>query len=725
MIEPSNNSDSVAITQQIFRVKFDKPIDSSSILSSVPVNDTSFPGQGGIYVVRRDMFDTLAGELATQKRAALSGSITIYDDSTLQLTIDAGQLAYNEDYAILVSGLNVVDVSGTPIDTIVVTDTVFHVTTVKGVHHVLGFSISNKSYVRCGDTISVSWNRKLPGTSTGAGLLAEIKKYVSSSTIDSATIEWTMAEVTSSLSLNSDSTLLYIVPADLSADTTYQLTIFPSRLNGDTNEIVHSDFQLLSHGRLDFTARSLDSAYSIPTDIAHLIGATCPRTIEVGDTTVIKAPAEFNEFYFDHWECVGDPLLHMSVSPYITKVYDCSDVNNVVLTAVYGRRTKDTVVISVDSSSYGGVAVYGFADSLGGGEYTVYRGSDKALLICATASTGRFKKWNAPGLSFHASTSTIVTFNPGSNYRVIGEKKYIGGDFGVIDCLAPPYSIDVFAYGKVYNHPPRREPQWPADIAVITPALVQWVIPDYQEGVQLRSPVAFTQHVSVDITNDCYAIQCVKVDGKVVAGTENGEPLGDYWAADITAAPPPGICYRSVDIFFIHKTFELRSEIASIDQSVVDPQVQSINRSPVGYEIQGWTKVSDSEWYRIDEYQCNESVTCKSITTAANNVGKYIEEIGWSVASPYTSQVLNVNTDELTFTMDKDRSIRYEWKTSAFLATEIGFYSYNPSDLTSGVSWMWFPIDEEGIVHDISEQIKLENIYSEFQTSAPNATIFV
>ena len=103
MLVPTTGSNTVAISQQIIRIKFDKPLDSSSVWNRVPVNDTVHAAKSGIYILPSQLFDTLSSSPDDLRRSSLHGDVTIYDDSTLQLTLDSGQLDYGQTYKILVA----------------------------------------------------------------------------------------------------------------------------------------------------------------------------------------------------------------------------------------------------------------------------------------------------------------------------------------------------------------------------------------------------------------------------------------------------------------------------------------------------------------------------------------------------------------------------------------------------------------------------------------------
>jgi len=480
------------------------------------------------------------------------------------------------------------------------------------------------------------------------------------------------------------------------------------------------NFELLDRGQITYKTKSLSTAYTLPVSLAGVVGATSTGTVNSGDTVSILAPPMYNEFYFDHWECTTDATIHNATSPYIQKGYTCATVNNLEIVAVYGRRTKDTIVVTDSGSSVGSVIVHGFVDSLGGGVYTVYRGSENYLLLEAIGGP-EFNKWDAAGLSFNNSAIAIARFDPGVTYRDVGRRWDVGGDFGpgIFGCLQ--YTLDVYADGGNFNKEPRRTPDYPINIATILPVLAPAYWP-YGETVNINNGAPFAQIVSVNVTNTCYQIQYVAVDNRIVAGSAFGAPAGDSWSMSILVSNP--LCQRVVNIYFSHKVYRLTSEIASADGGVVNTNITKIIRNPTGFEIQGWKIVSPDVWSRIDEYKCSTSVQCTPVITPVNGVGTKTVAVGWETANPYTSTVLDAPTQKLTFIMDQDRIIRHKWKTNAFLATQIGFYSYSPTDdaMSGGVAWRWFNIDEAGIVQN---QQDLSFIYSEFQTSAPNQTIFV
>jgi hypothetical protein len=119
----------------------------------------------------------------------------------------------------------------------------------------------------------------------------------------------------------------------------------------------------------------------------------------------------------------------------------------------------------------------------------------------------------------------------------------------------------------------------------------------------------FNQYISVTVNNSCYEIQCVVLDGNLLAGTyEPDIPVGPTWNGTILVATPN--CNRKLEVFLRKVTYSLTMEMIGLKGTILDIGNEKIVNSPEGRETRAWQRHDGKARYlKIVEYACGEVVT--------------------------------------------------------------------------------------------------------------------
>jgi|GEM_PF-5736059 len=722
MVSPADNA--AGVSKNLYEIGFetDYDIDVSSLDATPYGADSASGGYGRhVYLLPKAHYDSLSYNFELIKRSSIRGTLTLIDDTTLKFAFTAGTLNFETEYAVIVEGIRLVQVGP---DTVEVAQSVMTFTTEQPPHYVSAFEPSGGLY-RCGDTLKAYFNRKVTSTSNGSGPLAQFIRYRNSS-VTSGIVTWEEDTVSATMSLSADSTVLFLATSGLD-DSTYSLKIRPSIMTGDPSDTVSFSVEKHIVAVVTVVPAPDTAGVIVPVDLVQFQGAM-PYSYKAGDTVVLTCPTEYDSLYFVRWRCEDDVMIDSSTSASITRTYDCTEIGKINAFPLYRIKRKDTVSISIIGSSYGSISVDGWADSLGSNTYTVWKGPGKALLLHALpTSAGRFKNWQSTGYSLiHGSTATSVIYTPGTNFGNTPVRRVVSGEFEpLLPCTN--HSLKILADGETYSTQAPRSPVAPLSVCTIvaTPIVIA-AIPDYfASGVRAQTP-AFDQMVTVTMTDDCYAIQCIKLDGEVIAGTTDLDPITGNWNGTVNVGAP-NKCDRVLEIFIRKKTFLLTTILHGRDYILLSWKNETITAQPPGVEDSPWTSSAGfSHWERTVEYACSTEVTLTPSITKSGSLNLYKEMVAWTSTSGYTyTNVVDAPKKIIRFIMDEvneDRVARMEFEEDVFLATHLILRSYSPYEYFLGdvPDDYAFPIYGDGSIKD---QQTLKKVRVEFEGSGINQLI--
>lgn len=241
---PSANSTGVALSTQI-DIRFNLRVAQNKVFSEVPLIDTVPPNDRKpcIFVMPKMYYDTLVEYPELLKRMAFRGTISLPNDTTVRLTLNAEQLRPGCEYAVFVSDVRVMriksDSSG--FDTLTVGNSAYTFTTEMPPYRIVMSSLWNKDVIRRSDTIRFRFNRPLMGTSVSSGPLAVVQKVIGRSQRSDGFVD-NYAGVQASIWLEEEGRVLAVKPIALFKDTTYRVLVNVGYLTGSNDDNVSALF---------------------------------------------------------------------------------------------------------------------------------------------------------------------------------------------------------------------------------------------------------------------------------------------------------------------------------------------------------------------------------------------------------------------------------------------------------------------------------------------------
>ncbi|MBL1161292.1 MAG: hypothetical protein D8M52_06185 [Chlorobi bacterium] len=693
-----------------------------------------------MYVLSTDEYNHISDDISAIRRLSLHGHSTIVDDTTLTFTIDPDQLRFNTEYKVIVDDARVLvwDSEAGEYDTVAITQSVTSFTTELAPHTIVDvdYGFSN-GLVRCGDTVKITYNRKIPALSNGSGDLIYLLRQGTVTTIDSAicSISYDTVEITPSIS--ADSLTVYIPTDSIIDGEGYFIQSNHRIFTGTDGDTAQYFVRHYGHGALFVTLQGPDSTVFRPETYKYASGQVA-RTVMPGDTIQVSVPKFIDHLYFSHWLCPSDPSIEAITTPSFSKVYTCSTIVRLDVRAVYRQVKKDTIELTVSGSSWGSISVAGYADSLGSGKYTVWCQPNESLLLTASAdSPHAFGAWTVPSIPLiNGSTNPVIRYVPIGRYDGPNYNVSIGGGFipTPTPTVCPPYTIELNVDGYAHNAHEPRVPVQPVTVSTGVGVAIVPVGPYHAVGTYNSMMPIVDFLVGVNVTNTCYEIKTVRENGVLIAGTDDpdGPPVGATWSKLVSVTGDP--CIKRFYVTLRHKTYKLTLEIEGLDGTKIDWSSIDILRNGQGKEYRrpsgkiGWkgTAVQNEFdfWDNIVEYACNEVVTLTPVIdkSGKRNAGKAI--VGWSNDPGYTyGAVIDAPKKIIRFTMDEDRIVKLLIDEDGFYAIKLWIKTRDPNDSTplGGASLYSFDIDEKG---NISDEQNLAKALIEFEQSGYNLTVY-
>ena len=726
VVVPAHNATGVSKNLSSISVDTDYPLDSSSVEEAAYGSDSTTGGWSRkIHLLTKHLYDSLGGDINYIRRASERGTLVHVNDTTARLDVYSGLLSYATRYCIVVDGFRVViDTNGTP-DAVAVPQVVTEFETELAPHYVTSFTPSDGLF-RCGDTLKIQFNRKVTTTSNGSGPLARFIEYDTPLLADSTRVTWDEDTISATVSLSVDSLTLFVQTSGLS-DGPKRLSIRPTIMTGDPNDTASYWIEKHTVAAIYMKPKPSSTGLSLPAELLEYQG-DIPTVYHAGDTVILTAPATHDSLYFVKWECAADPLVDNSSSRIITRTYSCSDLDRIDAHPIYSKKSKDTIQITISGSSYGFVRVEGWVDSLGSNTYTVWRGSTHGLTLAAIpTSNGKLNSWSSSSYpAIHGSISSNIVIFPGIGYWQNGRQILIGVGFDpkpVLPCTQ--HALTVTLDGEQYSSLSPRTPFQPLDYATVVtnPNMGIANAGQYSATGQRNENNQFNQYVSVTVNDACYEIQCIVLDGVLIAGSYDVDyPVGPTWNGTIAVATPN--CNRRLEIFLRKVTYLLTLEIVGLNGTILDIKNESISSSPEGRIVQEWRRSSGKAKYtKVAEYVCDEDVTLTPFIDKTDFNNKYKEIVGWNTSSGYThTAVIDVPKKIIRFTMDEDRTAQLRFEEDVFLATHLILETNSPVKYIpeeGPIEWT-FAIDNSG---QIPDQTTLSRVRVEFEGSGANQLV--
>ncbi len=340
---------------------------------------------------------------------------SLVNDTTLSISL--GTLEFGTNYTATIKNLRTIDTLG---DTLTVPDTI-HISfkTAYGTAAIIGSSVLDSGgIIRCGDTVRVVFNQPLDSANTPTGPIFEISALNPTNDFPSSDTDTTIHYMYSDSLVPSMSwldpgnrSIVCIRGSNLQPGQSYLFREWVSRLTGDSSQNMFYTLNVKGSAAIQISQTGIigDSTYPDRTIFAGY-------SLHSGDTGTWVAPAIADSFGFSHWSCPGYTSIDGSTNDTLKVTFDCSNLQDLNVSAVYFPLPNDT--LNIDSlSQEDSVSVYAQDGTLigvtGGGIAGAQspfpiRQSNVVIIEAHPAPGYIFDHWNSNDGSINGSHKPFV-----------------------------------------------------------------------------------------------------------------------------------------------------------------------------------------------------------------------------------------------------------------------------------------------------------------------------
>lgn len=664
--------------------------------------------RSSIYVASSIWYDTVGGNPDYLAATGLSGTISVLNDSTIRLNLNPDQLEYENLYKVKVAHLKALVPNQNGFDTVDVQEYSFSFTMIDGPHRVVSYSIETERYLRKNDTIKVRFNRALQSTTTANGPIAEIQKHTGITAIDSASVIDNYSNVNANLSLSSDGKTLLVKPLILNSDTTYLLNVNVGYLTGDSLDNFRKDFYLKDHGTITLQVANADTTKPLPTFVKPDQGIRS-WVMKVGDTLRLSAPEELSNYHFTKWVSPNLSVLNNNTNSTINYTFGFGNIDDYSITAIFAEIQKDTVEITPANPVGGKFIVQNFADSLGNGIYTFYKGTHNTMMIIAVPDSGMvFSSWissnyplgNSERQSHYLGMKSRTSFSMYGQRFNIGHNGFTdivvippGGGGPTSGCTTHVVRIEIVGGGGLQ----RITPSWSRENTKFDPFMlplnltpISSLTPDKSDPIwtglvevnrriwRLEQPDAIVQPIEITC-NPGYVIQRVTLNGNILIGGENEGQAVTTFSHVLNANNTEG-CTQRLEVFMRKVLRRLTVEKSGKNGVQIDPVKCIINMGglDLGRDFNG-VDYNTPENYQemvngqlrtfqkfVTKYIVDDGASLGAAPLTWSGGENYKGE-GWLNDPGYTSGPFDANHVLSPIVMNQNRIIQYRWSADFFI----------------------------------------------------------
>ncbi len=565
---------------------------------------------------------------------------------------------------------------------------------------------------KCGDTVLLSFNRKLDSCSTLLGPLVSLHQWEGFAlNVDSATAETSWNSVSPGYFLSQDSLSVCFLMDSLHNSGHYRVQINTGYLTGDSARYDEAYLFKNAHAGLKARAKSSDTSVALPENMG-LFESSVAQLVYPGDTAHLVAPMTRDSFYFARWLAPGESSIDSVTTPHLQRVYDCSNLYSILVDAEYSVMSKDTVlIIDTVGSTCGSYTVRGWADSLGGNMYTVYRGPGFGLEIVAWVpdTSCIFVNWNSSLYAvINGWTIPLIRYVPPTNYKVKGRLVTIIGNLQPVPVQNPPptcpsYNINITLDAGTCNYQPFTKIQPEGNVN--SNYLFEEQGP-YTAFASKASNTPMSEQITISVTNNCYEIVYVMINGLLLLGNDNCESATALAnPVQFTVDVYDGRCLANVLVGIRQKRYTLELSMEATDSHKMGNNYD-ITRSPLGKAGDDWQFNAEKtvKQTRKTTYGCGDVVTLTpTLGPARHGDPTAAEIVGWREGSGYTSQDVIDNPNQIIrFAMNENRQARLLWEADKFLVTRFQLPVSNRRNeqrfVPRSSSNVWFDVTPDGKV---------------------------
>lgn len=643
-----------------------------------------------IYLIQTDYYNNLNDTL----HAVVSEEIFIDTLNSTTLALHLYEpLEYETEYTLIIEGLPVKD-NADPIVTYIDTTLSVYFTTIADSPKIIGYSpfLSNE-VINCKDTIDFYFAGPIDTNIVSIDSLFHFSKitdyYADTVAVDSILMKTTRAEVTLNHFIDSTNRKVSFYPSSsYEQGTSYSVFYEASRFGIDTSYNFSSSFYVRPASYIRTISVSNDTTISIPDSLQPSIGNKY-FNLESGDTIRVSVNDDNPYLRFSHWESEEFSYINNSTDRIISLYTDCEKYSYLSdIRAIYIEPCVDTIQITIDvQDSIESIDVYGYLDSLGGGRYTVsVIDTNKIRLVLNTKSNYVLDECqahdsievltivdNIVDLDFNlfelpCDTLYEITFNTVAPLADCDELEVCVAFSDINDNISLDvnqiFDVEDITFGGNSNH---------------QSGCVSFSTPPDQRTFTLDASI-------IGSYIGCYEIAEIVADGEIIMSVykRGDDPITEIikdFELDADAK-----CELDIKIFLRPKRFtlEVHHVLANDEFLPEDVYLNVINNKldPNGNLI-GFDKIYDPietdkviDYIEYYEYPCGLEAKYHPIVVNSRmfSFGKWLTPFDFSPTDySVIHQVVDDTyyTDEITFTMDDNYKIYYEYNRSDFYALEL------------------------------------------------------
>lgn len=688
-----------------------------------------------VLLVKTKLYQEYINDFDKMRVYAEEGLIDMIDSRRLSFVLRENEvLDYNTSYTVLINGVVISD-GGEYSETVT---TVYGdmFTTIPSPPFVGDVSVSNIDRINCKDTIKIYLKSQFDDTEFN---LDDIFKIYS---LDSITIEETTTTYTidsvdhvvgnnntqhltlmqSSIELAADKKVVSIMPSGGYPNP--DIYFLECRINDITgNEYDHysTSFFVTNQAQINLSVGSSDGT-DLPSDLEPFCGTGIFNYVS-GKPIELVTPKKYGDLVFDGWSCPGDPFINGNMSNVIQITYDCGEITDKEITALYKQVCIDTVTITgIDPSYVDSLVCFGDIERIDNGIYTIKRFDDTEATIVPSFKNGyKFNGWSDDYPGQISSETPILHMGPMSD--------------AVADCktnteinlaFTPVTNCNDFTF-CIKAQSKKLLSDNISDFLIVNGI----TLADNNDVVSTASgclnpmpatpPINWTMTIQINpFYVDCYEIHKIIVDNQI----EEIVVGGTSFQKTITVNDPDNNgCKMNIHVLLVEKEttmttivstyenapipFHLQDEIQIIQDDdhgvlidadqIKDPQtgilkgIKKVYKYPCGTDAKFYPEVMSSDKFSIKSWiDTYEGQTCYNISKDTPKV-EYID-----------------------VPMNQDRLIVHEFEKDKFHVTKIEFY--DPNETQSLISFPFYGATEEeekvlpqyavfGLKHNIQGEI--------------------
>lgn len=611
------------------------------------------------------------------------GNYNLLNDTTIE--INSYSLKNSTKYYLIVRDVWIINNN----DTLICDTNSIYFTTQKPLINLVKTNIEKS--IKCSEVLYAEFSEKLDSVATPFGSILQFYKIDSCIYHSNNQKEEVLTEIYPDISLSQDSTKLLIEDLnDLNYNDKYYGKVNMEYLTGDSLSNLYFEFWFNRKVKVKIVTDGISS--KVPPYFLDSL------TLNIGDTLKFE-PYQITEGkQFNSWTCIEDSSKNNSTR-LLQFVAECSDLDEITLTANYEDIGKDTIVITNYNTS-GIIKVYDKDHTyLGGtGTYFIDRIPRKQLSVYFDpADSTQFDEWN----------STIPAYD-GDKFPYIeifgGEAAYSQLD-PVIEARIDTYILNVKVaftnngYESKYHYEHEI-----SDYVDISPAMDVFD-PDgnWMSKIITSSNPNFEQEITADIIPDgcgCYKLYSLEGDVSTTFkdGYNTGGPYRTTWEDIINFQGPKKDKY--ILILVDRKLVEYEAELIAKNDGIITE-----NRDLARLDISSSYPSSESnellegrleEYYR-DEYKeyFKYSIKCPQtvIINTVNNLSylefsKYNDEVGFYCGDTPNEHFLGISQMTEDYTSSSGKKIQAIFDepfaiTSISFNTQDYYFNYSSYEVTN------------------------------------------